>query len=369
MNTRMPSAGLVIALLVSGIAYAQSSPSAPPAPRAQVATAPAEGDFTLAEYTFKTGERLQHVRLHYYTFGTLKKDAAGHALNAVLILHGTGGAGTQFLTDNFAGVLFGAGQPLDTSRYFIVLPDNIGHGKSSKPSDGLHMKFPRYDYDDMVALQKRLLTDGLGIDHLRLLMGTSMGGMHSWVWAYTFPAFMDAVMPLASLPVEIAGRNRVWRRLLVEAIRHDPAWKTGEYTEPPYGGLTTASALRVMVGSAPLNWQALLPDPASADTFVQQQMTRRMATTDANDLVYQVEASRTYDPRPHLAAIQAPLMAVNFADDQINPPELGILEKEIVRVPHGRAVLLPATPETRGHSTHTWPVFWKQYLVELLGRK
>jgi homoserine O-acetyltransferase len=286
--------------------------------------------------------------------------------NAVLVLHGTGGTGRQFLVPQFAGVLYGPGAPLDTTRYFVILPDGIGHGGSSKPSDGLRMKFPHYDYDDMVEAQYRLVTEHLGVKHLRLVMGTSMGGMQTFVWGETHPDFMDALMPLACLPVAIAGRNRLWRSMVVDAIESDPAWKGGEYRAEPEAGLRTAVDLLLVAGSAPILMQNTLASRDTVDGWLAAQMRSRLPRLDANDLVYQVEASRNYDPWPRLGAIQAPLVHVNSADDFINPPELRIAEKAITRVPHGRFVLIPAGPETHGHGTHTWAALWKDQLLALL---
>jgi homoserine O-acetyltransferase len=329
---------------------------------------PTEGDFVVRDFRFQSGETLPELRLHYATLGKPVRDAQGRVTNAVLILHGTGGSGRQFLQPQFAGVLFGPGQLLDSSRYYIVLPDGVGHGKSSKPSDGLHARFPQYDYDDMVAAHHRLVTEGLGVNHLRLVMGTSMGCMHSWVWGETYPDFMDALMPLACLPVEIAGRNRLWRKMLMDAIRNDPEWKGGEYAAEPRAALRTALDLLILVGSVPLQMQKNFPARDAADKFLEETFTRRLAELDANDLLYQVNASRNYNPSPLLEKIKAPAMSVNSADDFINPPELGIAEREIKKVKNGRFVLLPISDQTRGHGTHTWAAVWQQYLKELLER-
>lgn len=327
---------------------------------------PAEGDFLVRDFRFKSGESLPELRLHYATLGKPARDAQGRVTNAVLILHGTGGSGRQFLQPQFAGVLFGPGQLLDARRYYIILPDGIGHGKSSKPSDGLRARFPPYDYDDMVAAHHRLVTEGLGVNHLRLVMGTSMGCMHSWVWGQTYPDFMDALMPLACLPVQIAGRNRLWRKMLMDAIRSDSQWKNGEYTSQPQAALRTALDLLILAGSAPLQMQKTLPTRDAADKFLDDAFAQRLAGLDANDLLYQVNASRNYDPSSQLEKIKAPVMFVNSADDFINPPELGIAEREIKKVKHGRFVLLPISEQTRGHGTHTWAAVWQPYLKELL---
>jgi len=306
------------------------------------------------------------VRLHYTTLGKPVRDARGHTTNAVLILHGTGGTGHQFLAPYFAGELFGAGQLLDASRYYLVLVDGIGHGKSSKPSDGLRAHFPQYDYDDMVALQYKLLNEGLGVNHLRLIFGTSMGCMHSFVWGETYPDFMDALMPMACLPVQIAGRNRVWRKMLMEAIRNDPEWKGGDYAAEPVQGLRTALDLLLIAGSAPLPNQKSMPTRDDSDKYLDKYFHDRMPDLDANDLLYQVNASRNYDPSPNLEKIKAPAMWMNSADDFINPPELGIAERESKRLKNGRFILIPASEKTHGHGTHTLAAIWKDHLAELL---
>jgi homoserine O-acetyltransferase/O-succinyltransferase len=329
------------------------------------AQVPAEADFTLNDYRFTTGETLESVRIHYATLGTPSRDDHGVVRNAVLILHGTGGSGQQFLTPNFAGVLFGPGQLLDARRYFIILPDNIGHGKSSKPSDGLRMQFPHYTYDDMTDLQYRLVTEGLHVDHLFLVMGTSMGGMHTWMWGESHPQFMDGLVPLASLPRQIAGRNRIWRKMILDDIRNDPEWKGGNYTAQPRG-LAAAIHMLLIAGSSPLQWQKTAPTRDEADRWLEEQVKRRVETTDANDTLYYVDASRTYDPSPSLEKITRPLLAINSADDFVNPPELSIMETLIKRVPKGRYVLLPTTPDTRGHGTHSYPAVWQRFLKKFM---
>ena len=339
-----------------------------PAAGQQAAPASTEGDFVVKNFQFRSGESLPELRLHYTTLGKPARDAEGRVRNAVLILHGTGGTGHQFLSPIFAGELFGPGQLLDAARYYIVLPDGIGHGKSSKPSDGLHAHFPQYDYDDMVAAQHRLLTEGLGVNHLRLVMGTSMGCMHSFVWGETFPGFMDALMPLACLPIEIAGRNRIWRKMVMDAIRNDPEWKGGEYSAEPQQALRTALDLLFIAGSAALYMQKTYPTRDAADKGLDDYFKTRFAALDANDLFYAVNASRNYDPSGQLQRITAPVMYINSADDFINPPELGIAEREIKKVKNGGFIDLPISDETRGHGTHTRAAVWKQYLAELLAR-
>jgi homoserine O-acetyltransferase len=337
--------------------------------QAQPAAAPqaVEGDFVIKNFPFTSGETLPELRMHYRTYGTPQKDAQGVVRNAVLIMHGTGGTGAQFVGRGFAGELFGPGQPLDAAKFFIILPDDIGHGRTSKPSDGLRARFPRFGYVDMVEAEHRLVTDGLGVNHLRLVMGTSMGGMHTWLWGERYPDMMDALMPLASLPTQIAGRNRAWRRVAIDAIRNDPGWKGGDYTTQPQS-LRTAAEMLWLVGSNPIIRQKAAPTLAELDRSLDAYVANYVRTNDANDILYALESSRDYDPEPALETIKAPLLAVNSADDIINPPELGILEREITRVPNGRAIVIPLSDRTTGHGTHTQAALWKEYLVELLAR-
>jgi len=326
---------------------------------------PTESDYTIRDFKFASGETLPELRLHYRTLGKPEKDAQGKTINAVLIMHGTTGSGAQFIRPEFAGELFGKDQPLDATKFFIVLPDGIGHGKSSKPSDGMHAKFPRYGYVDMVEAQYRLLTEGLGVDHARLVMGTSMGGMHTWLWGELHPDFMDALMPLASLPTQISGRNRAWRRMVIDAIRNDPAWTEGDYrTQPP--SLRTAAEMLWFMSSNPVLRQKDAPTLAKTDEVLDKFVEQIVKTDDANDVLYALEASHDYDPGPNLEKIQATLLAINSADDLINPPELGILEREIKRVPHGRAIVIPFSDKTRGHGSHTLAALWKDQLADLL---
>ncbi|MBP2159331.1 MULTISPECIES: alpha/beta fold hydrolase [Asticcacaulis] len=325
-----------------------------------------DGDVTLRNFTFATGESLPDLRMHYRTLGTPKRDASGRITNSVMILHGTGGSGAQFLAPQFADELYGPGQPLDVTQYFIILPDNIGHGASSKPSDGLRMAFPKYDYADMVEAQRQMLKTAFGIERLRLIFGTSMGCMHIFVWAEAHPDFADALMPMACQPVEIAGRNRMWRVVAMDAIRADPAWQGGNYTTPPVQGLRTAAALSVMAGSAPEYFQAQYPTRAAAEANVRERIAKDIASRDANDFLYQFDSSRTYNPLPGLEKITAPTMWINSADDFINPPELKIPETVLPRLKTVTYRLIPSSPDTRGHGTHTWAKFWKADLVRLL---
>lgn len=332
---------------------------------AQSYPAPVEGDFTVKNFLFQSGETLPDVKLRYRTVGTPIKDANGVVRNAVLILHGTGGSGRGFLSQGYAGQLFGRGQPLDATRYFIILPDNIGHGQSSKPSDGLRMKFPKYGYTDMVRLQHFLVTEGLGLRRLRLVTGTSMGGMHTWMWGYMYPEFMDGLMPLASNPAEIAGRNRIWRKALVDAIVNDPSWNQGNYTEPPRG-MASAVGFLLMATSVPLQWQRQFPTAADADKYLADQIAGRTRNADANDMIYYFRASEDYDPSPHLEKIVKPLLAINSADDFVNPPELPMMSAAMQRLPRGRFVLIPISDRTRGHGSHSVPALWSEELVKFL---
>jgi homoserine O-acetyltransferase len=327
--------------------------------------APSEGDYTIRDFKFTSGETLPELRLHYRTLGKPEKDGQGVTRNGVLIMHGTTGSGAQFIRPEFAGELFRKDQPLDATKFFIVLPDAIGHGKSSKPSDRMHAKFPRYGYIDMVEAQYRLLSEGLGVNHARLVMGTSMGGMHTWLWGESHPNFMDALMPLGSLPTQISGRNRAWRRIIIDAIRNDPDWRGGDYAaQPP--SLRTAAEMLWFMSSNPVLRQKEAPTLAKTDEVLDKFVAEYMKTDDANDVLYAVEASRDYDPGPNLEKIRAPLLAINSADDLINPPELGILEREIKHVPKGRAVVIPLSDKTHGHGSHTLAALWKDQLVNLL---
>jgi homoserine O-acetyltransferase len=351
---------LIRALGPIAIAIISASASAQNAPQGGV-----EGDFEMRNFKFNDGSTLPVLRIHYTTLGRPKKDAGGVVRNAVLILHGTTGSGRGFLGRNFGGELFNAGQPLDTASHFIIMPDGIGTGKSSKPSDGLRAKFPRYGYEDMITAQYRLLTEGLGVNHLKLVMGTSMGAMHTWMWGERYPDFMDALMPLASAPTQIAGRNRMFREIVSKAIREDPDWKNGEYTTTPRSIVTAATIIWIMT-SSPLQQHKQAPTRDKADSIIDRYIDQRMQSTDANDFLYQYEASRDYDPSVALEKIKAPLVAVNSADDVVNPPELGLMEKLMPRVKRGKYILIPTSDLTRGHGTHSQAALWKQYLIDLL---
>jgi homoserine O-acetyltransferase len=327
-----------------------------------------EGDVVLKDFRFRDGESLPELRMHYTTLGQPHRNDAGVVDNAVLVLHGTGGAGWQFLRPQFADELYGPGQPLDIEKYWIILPDNIGHGKSSKPSDGLRMKFPKYDYDDMVEAQHRMLLEGLGVRHLRLIFGTSMGCMHGFVWGETYPSFMSALMPMACEPIEIAGLNRMWRQLAINGIEADPAWRGGNYANEPLTGLRAAENLLFVAGSAPLYYQAQYPTRTAASDYAEDRVASGIKELDANDLIYQLDSSRNYNPWPKLAAITAPVMWINSADDFINPRNFQTPQQAVKRMENARFRLIPETHKTRGHGTHTWAKFWKADLISLLSR-
>jgi homoserine O-acetyltransferase len=326
---------------------------------------PEQADYVIHDFHFRSGEVLPELRIHYRTLGTPRSDEKGIVRNAVLILHGTTGNGSNFLRPEFAGELFGKGQLLDATRFYLILPDGIGHGKSSRPSDGLHAKFPHYGYRDMIEAQYRLVTEGLHVNHLRLVMGTSMGGMHTWLWGEMHPEFMDALMPLASLPTQISGRNRIWRRMIIDDIRTDPEWHDGEYKTQPHG-LRLAAETLFFMGNNPVQRQKEGPTLARADEVLDRSVNGSMRSMDANNVLYALEASHDYDPGPNLEKIQAPLLAINFADDLINPPELRVLEREIKRVKHGKAIVMPETDKTRGHGTHTLASVWKKHFAKFL---
>jgi homoserine O-acetyltransferase len=351
------SSRFVLLTLLASAALAQTAPTKWPAQ---------DGTYIIKDFHFVSGESLPELKLHYLTLGQPHRGADGHTDNAVLLLHGTGGNAHSLLNPVFSDVLFGPGQPLDITKFYIILPDDIGHGESSKPSDGLHMHFPQYDYDDMVASQHAMLLDGLHVDHLRLILGTSMGCMQSFVWGETYPQFSDALAPFACLPVELAGRNRMWRYMAMESIKHDPAWQNGEYSTEPAEGLRGANDLILIAGSAPLQMQKTSPTRAQAEAYVDRALTASIAHTDANDFLYYVNASRNYNPEPKLGTIAAPVLWINSADDFINPPELGIAEKMVTRMPHAKFILIPISDATRGHGTHTQAAVWKNYLIDFL---
>jgi homoserine O-acetyltransferase len=339
-------AGALAFALTSALASAADYPS------------PKEGDWIARDFRFHTGEFMPELRLHYRTVGNPSGDP-------VLILHGTGGSGANMLTPAFADELFGPGQPLDASKYFIILPDAIGAGKSSKPSDGLRMKFPKYNYDDMVDAQHRLVTNGLGIRRLRLVLGNSMGGMQAWLWGQKYPDIMDALVPMASQPTPMASRNWMLRRMMIEMIRSDPDWNGGNYTSQPRSLRLASVFFSIATSGGTLAYQKLAPTREKADKLLDERLAAP-APADANDFLYQWESSDDYDPSPGLERIQAALLAINSADDERNPPETGITERALKRVKNGRLYLIPASEDTRGHGTTGMAKFWKEELRQLL---
>ena len=364
---------IALALALSAFATVAARPaqaqtmSTTPAPQRPQTQWPVKDELYIAhDFKFGTGETLPELKLHYLTLGSPHRNAAGHVDNAVLLLHGTGGNRHTLLNPLFSNVLFGPGQPLDTTKYFLIFPDDIGQGDSSKPSDGLKMKFPHYDYDDMVRSQHQMLLEGLHVDHLRLVMGTSMGCMQSFVWGETYPGFADALMPLACLPAEIAGRNRMMRYMAIENIKRDPAWDNGNYTTEPLNGIRTANEMLFVMGSAPLVLQKAAPTRAAAEKYIDNYLERTTAHVDANNMIYYMDSSRNYNPEPNLSRITVPVMYINSADDYINPPELGIAEKLTRKMPHAQFVLIPISDQTHGHGTHTQAAIWKDYLIKLL---
>jgi homoserine O-acetyltransferase len=358
-------AALFLSLSLSSPSQIAPSHTTPPATKWPIK----ENVYVIKNFKFGTGETLPELTLHYLTLGSPHRNAQGHVDNAILLLHGTGGNRYTLLNPVFADVLFGPGQPFDITKYFLILPDDIGQGDSSKPSDGLHMKFPKYDYDDMVRSQYVMLTEGMHVDHLRLILGTSMGCMQSWVWGEAYPTYMDALAPFACYPTELAGRNRMTRYMAIESIRHDPVWNNGEYTTEPLEGLRGAEGMLLVMGSAPLQMQKNYPTRAQAEKYVDDYMARTLKSTDANDLIYYVNASRNYNPEPKLSTIVAPALWINSADDVINPPELGekIINPRILpKMPKTKFILIPISDATRGHGTHTQAAIWKQYLIDFM---
>jgi len=325
-----------------------------------------EADAVFKDFAFANGEKLPELKIHYTTLGTPVHANDGSVTNAVMILHGTGGTGQQFFQPQFASELFGPGQVLDISKYFIILPDNIGHGKSSKPSDGMKMAFPKYDYDDMVAAQYRLVTENLGVKKLKLILGTSMGCMHGFVWATKYANAVEKLAPFACLPVEIAGQNRMWRKLSIDAIKEDPLWNGGNYTSPPLSGLRTAASLTMIAGANPIAMQAQYSTRQLSENFTDEAFLRIITRNDANDIIYQLDSSRNYNPWPLLDTIKTPMLWINSSDDFINPSGYGITELAMKRLPTAKFILIPASPETRGHGTHTWAKFWKDDLAKLM---
>ena len=365
-KTILAAATLLAPLTQAQTAAPLTQPQSPAQAQPQTHWPTQSATYDIPNFKFGSGETLPTLRLHYLTLGTPHKNSQGHTDNAILLLHGTGGNATSLLNPAFSDVLFGPGQPFDITKFFLILPDDIGHGDSSKPSDGLHAKFPQYDYDDMVRSQKTMLEQGLHVDHLRLILGTSMGCMQSFVWGETYPTYMDALAPFACLPVPLAGRNRMWRYMAIKAIKDDPAWQGGEYKTEPAQGLTFANDLLLIAGGAPLQLQKNFPTRDSIEHYVDTSVARTVAASDANNLIFYVNASRNYNPAPNLSKIVAPVLWINSADDFINPPELGIAQKLDPHIPHAKFILLPITDATRGHGTHTVATIWKDYLIQFL---
>ena len=338
---------LVAALtFIATSAFAQSFP------------APKTGEWIAKDFKFHTGETLAEVKLAYTTIGDPKGEP-------VLILHGTSGNAGSMLGAPFAGVLFGPGQPLDAAKYYIIIPDALGHGKSSKPSDGMRAKFPRYNYDDMVSAQHRLVTEGLGVKHLRLVLGNSMGGMHTWIWGTTHPQMMDALVPMAAQPTEMSARNWMMRRLIIDTIRTDPEWKDGNYTAQPKAFKMANVFYGIGTSGGTLAWSSLAPTRAAADKIVDERLAAPF-TADANDFLYAWDSSRDYNAAPGLDRIQAALLAINSADDERNPPETGVMERELKRIKNARLLLIPASTDTRGHGTTGMARFWSTELKAFL---
>jgi len=357
---------LPLALIATPLAAQTPPPALTNQPQPPTQTWPTkEADVTLRDFRFATGETLPALKMHYTTLGTPRRNARGEIDNAVMVLHGTGGTGKQFLQPQFADELYAPGQPLDITRWFVILPDNLGHGASAKPSDGLRMAFPKYDYTDMVAAQKAML-EAIGVTRLKLILGTSMGCMHGFVWGEAYPGFAERLAPFACLTIPIAGLNRMWRKLSIDAIRADPAWAGGNYTAQPEQGLRTAASLSIIAGANPLALQRQYPTRTASEAFLAEAFKRNSANRDANDYIYQLDASRTYDPSAALEKITVPVLWINSADDFINPSGYGVTEAAAKRMPRARFRLIAASPETKGHGTHTWAKFWKADLAALL---
>jgi homoserine O-acetyltransferase/O-succinyltransferase len=364
LSLRRVTAYLTRCVLASAIATPIAAQGAAPDPWAAVGTRAVARFPTV---TFALGGSLDTLRIAYTTLGTRRTAPDGRTDNAVLVLHGTGGTGRGFLNRTYAGGLFGPGQPLDSARYFIILPDGIGHGGSSKPSDGLRARFPRYGYRDMVTAQHRLVTEVLGVNRLRVIVGTSMGCMHAFTWGWMFPGVAESLAPMACVPAQIAGRNRMIRTMAMDAIRNDPEWRGGDYTTPPRAGLRGALQMLFVMSSAPLVQQRQAPSRDAADSAARAFLDARIAGTDANDFLYQFDASSDYDPSPYLRSIRVPVLHINSEDDLVNPPELRLAERLDAQMPLARFILLPISPETRGHGTHSVPALWGETLREFLG--
>jgi homoserine O-acetyltransferase/O-succinyltransferase len=355
----LPTSLVLAAIFLVASARSQTAPS--PSPLLGYT----EGTYTIKDFRFRSGEILRELHLAYVTIGTPRRDGSGHIRNAVLLLHGTGDSHETFLEPGFSKALYGLDQPLDLQKYYLVIPDCVGHGKSSKPSNGMRASFPKYGYEDMVAAEHRLVTEGLGIDHLRLIMGDSMGGMHTWLWGIRYPEMMDGLVPMGSYPVEIAGRNWLWRKVIIEAIRNDPDWNNGNYEKQPRSWAAVKGVVGLMVTS-PVYLQAKYPTRKSVNDRYEQLFQAALKDEDANDELYAYAASSDYNPQPELEKIKAKLLAINFADDEVNPPQLRIFEREMPRVKNGRFVIVPATDGSNGHLNFGRPELWQKYLRQFL---
>jgi homoserine O-acetyltransferase/O-succinyltransferase len=347
-------------VLPAALADETAKPSAAP-------LAVAEGDYVIKDFHFSDGETLADLRIHYHTLGT-PVSSSGHIRNAVLLLHGTSSTGTSFLSQSFRSAMFGSGQPLDASKYYLILPDSIGLGGSSKPSDGLHARFPHYRYHDMVEAQKQLVTQGLHVDHLAAVLGTSMGGMQAWLWAEKYPDMTDAVIPIACQAEQISGRNLLWRRMISAAIRSDPEWKEGDYLVQP-GSWQHIYPLFLMMLGSPHSLQQETGNLQEATAFLDNAAASiRSNKLDANDLIYRLEASADYDPAPDLRKVRAAILSINFADDAINPPELGFIGRAKDALPRGEFVLIPRSDQTVGHGTLGKPAVYGKYVADFLAK-
>ncbi len=345
----MPFVVIAIVLGVASAAGAQSIP------------APERHDFIVRNFRFQSGETLPEVRIHYRTVGTPVRDAKGRITNGVLALHGSSGDAGQVLAASFSEPLLGTGGPLDAGKYFVIFPDNLGNGRSTKPSDGLRAKFPKYGYHDMVTLQHRLVTEGLGIDRLKLIIGISMGGMQAWLWGIRYPDAMDGLIPIAAQPVAIQGRNLLWRRILSQAIRKDPEWKNGNYEKQPQGFLSIMPMFDMLVQSPARLGESLTSYP-KADAHLEDVLEETLEEDDANNILYRFESSFDFNPEPDLAKIRAPLLTILFEDDELNPTTLGTMERVMPKVKTGRVVVIPAGPETEGHRTQVKASVWREHV-------
>ena len=357
---------VILTAMFSALQPAQAQPVSVPVAQPTKIWADSQGRYTIKNFKFRSGETLPELKLGYSTLGRPVRDRTGRITNAVMGLHGTGGSGRSLLNPAFVDELFGPGAPFDLRTTYVILPDGIGHGNSSKPSDGLRMQFPHYDYEDMVEAQRRLLVEHLSVSHLKLIIGTSMGCMQAFVWGTTHLGFAERLAPFACNAREIAGRNRMWRKMVVDAIEADPLWQGGNYKTQPVQGLLTANYLSILAGGNPVAMQARFPTRELAEKALADGLAQRGDGSDANDVIYQYESSRNYNPYPLLERVTVPVLWINSADDFINPPELGLAQTDVKHMPRACFILIPASSETKGHGTHTWAKFWKDDLAKLL---